>query len=347
MYLDDGNALDSARWIGSKDENQYRGEFKIDTKKKVSYAHIHICGLSFSSVSVNGNLLQEISLTSAPWTNNERSNGYSTVDITKYMGGQENQVVGVTLGYGWRNRSIFKVKDTDDPGLQQDAIERVLIASVDIVYEGENETSVVMKSGDGQFMVSSGPVIYDSVYNGEVFDSRLADERWDSFDFDITESKVSWRKANVVTGPKGALFPWIHTPIQTSRILKPVQITKPAEGIYVVDFGSNLAGVTKLLSLDCKQDSNITLIHAEIMQHAGLPGLKNFDPKRVYTANLRSAKATDVYICNGSPENSYMPRLTYHGFRFVEVHVGDSGVEITQDNIEMHHFHSAGKFISL
>ena len=60
-----------------------------------------------------------------------------------------------------------------------------------------------------------------------------------------------------------------------------------------------------------------------------------------------SAKATDVYICNGSPENSYMPRLTYHGFRFVEVHVGDSGVEITQDNIEMHHFHSAGKFISL
>ena len=53
-----------------------------------------------------------------------------------------------------------------------------------------------MKSGDGQFMVSSGPVIYDSVYNGEIFDSRLADESWDSVDFDITESKVLWRKAN-------------------------------------------------------------------------------------------------------------------------------------------------------
>ena len=89
LYLDDGNALASARWIGSKDENQYRGEFKIETKKEVSYAHLHICGLSFSSVSVNGNLLEEISLTSAPWTNNERSNGYSTVDITKYMGGKK------------------------------------------------------------------------------------------------------------------------------------------------------------------------------------------------------------------------------------------------------------------
>ena len=60
---------------------------------------------------MNGNLLQEISLTSAPWTNNERSNGYSTVDITKYMGGQEDQVVSVTLGYGWRNRSVFTVRD--------------------------------------------------------------------------------------------------------------------------------------------------------------------------------------------------------------------------------------------
>ena len=150
-------------------------------------------------------------------------------------------------------------------------------------------------------------------------------------------------KANIVTGPKGALFPWIHTPIQTSRILKPIQINKPAEGI-VVDFGSNLGLQT--VSLDCKQDSNITLIHAEIMQHAGLPGLKNLTQNE-FTQPTKKHKSNRCVICNGSPENSYMPRLTYHGFRFVEVHVGDSGVEITQDNIEMHHFHSAGKFISL
>ena len=341
LYVSNNSIFESAKWIGSHENNQYRGEFKIDTSKKISSAHIHVCGLSFSYVSVNGNLLTSIHLTSAPWTNNERSNGYSTVDITKYLGNQETQAVGITLGYGWRNRTMFVVKDTEDPGLKQDTIDRVLIMSLAVVYEGENKTSIVLQSGDGRFEASKGPVIYDSVYNGETFDSRLADDGWDTINFDKTTSKVSWEKASVVPGPTGVLFPWIHTPIQITRTVKPVQITKPYDGVYVVDFGANLAGVTQLINIDCKQDSNVTLIHAEIMQHAGLPGLPNPDPKLVYTANLRSAKATDVYICNGSPENSYMPRLTYHGFRFVEVHVGDSGVKITNDNIEMLHFHSA------
>ena len=149
--------------VGANENNQYRGEFKIDTSKKISSAHIHVCGLSFSYVSVNGNLLTSIHLTCAPWTNNERSNGYSTVDITKYLGNQETQAVGITLGYGWRNRTMFVVKDTEDPGLKQDTIDRVLIMSLAVVYEGENKTSIVLQSGDGRFEASKGPVIYDSV----------------------------------------------------------------------------------------------------------------------------------------------------------------------------------------
>ena len=107
LYVSNNSIFESAKWIGSHENNQYRGEFKIDTSKKISSAHIHVCGLSFSYVSVNGNLLTSIHLTSAPWTNNERSNGYSTVDITKYLGNQETQAVGITLGYGWRNRTMF------------------------------------------------------------------------------------------------------------------------------------------------------------------------------------------------------------------------------------------------
>ena len=38
----------------------------------------------------------------------------------------------------------------------------------------------------------------------------------------MEESKLDWTQ--------GALFPWIHTPIQTSHT-KPIQINKPAEGI--------------------------------------------------------------------------------------------------------------------
>jgi alpha-L-rhamnosidase len=39
----------------------------------------------------------------------------------------------------------------------------------------------------------------------------------------------------------------------------------------------------------------------------------------LYTANMRSAKAEDSYTLKGSGVESYEPRFTHHGFRFVEV----------------------------
>ena len=85
------------------------------------------------------------------------------------------------------------------------------------------------------------------------------------------------------------------------------------------------------------------LRHAEIMQHAGLPGLPNPDPTMIYQANLRSARATDTYLCakTGSAAVTWSPKFTYHGFRFVEVDLTNAkGVKFSTDNIVMLHFHS-------
>ncbi|HEY6763601.1 MAG TPA: family 78 glycoside hydrolase catalytic domain, partial [Candidatus Sulfotelmatobacter sp.] len=39
----------------------------------------------------------------------------------------------------------------------------------------------------------------------------------------------------------------------------------------------------------------------------------------IYTANLRNADATDVYILKGGEEETFAPHFTFHGFRYVEV----------------------------
>ena len=39
----------------------------------------------------------------------------------------------------------------------------------------------------------------------------------------------------------------------------------------------------------------------------------------LYTANLRSARAEDVFILRGDSVETFEPRFTYHGFRYVEV----------------------------
>jgi alpha-L-rhamnosidase len=40
---------------------------------------------------------------------------------------------------------------------------------------------------------------------------------------------------------------------------------------------------------------------------------------KLYTTNLRSARATDYYTLRGEGEEIYEPRFTFHGFRYVEV----------------------------
>jgi len=96
------------------------------------------------------------------------------------------------------------------------------------------------------------------------------------------------------------------------RVIKPVGITQPYPGVFVVDFGVNNAGVAKLSNIKIAKGANVTMKFAEIMQHAMIPGVPNPDPKMIYQANLRSAKATDVYIAkgDGSAETFYLGSRT-------------------------------------
>ena len=100
------------------------------------------------------------------------------------------------------------------------------------------------------------------------------------------------------------------------RVVKPVAVTQPFPGIFVVDYGSNLAGLSKLKSIPtAPAGTTIVLHHAEILQHEHLPDLKgDINTSMPYYGNLRSAKATDTYImAGGGKDKEYMPTKTYHG----------------------------------
>lgn len=117
----------------------------------------------------------------------------------------------------------------------------------------------------------------------------------------------------------------------------------------VVDFGSNLAGVVELTlptnATALADLTNITLVHGEIMQHAGLPDVAAPDTDRVYTGNLRTARATDTFLFDAggaAAGRSFRPRLTYHGFRFVEVWGWpEAALGDLQKSLSFRHFHSS------
>jgi hypothetical protein len=60
---------------GSHDHNLYRSEFDVPARG-VKAATLFICGLGWSQPLLNGQAPTDAVLTTAPWRNNERSNGW-------------------------------------------------------------------------------------------------------------------------------------------------------------------------------------------------------------------------------------------------------------------------------
>ena len=95
---------------------------------------------------------------------------------------------------------------------------------------------------------------------------------------------------------------------QETGELTPVKITEPAPGAFVFDLGQNFAGFARL-AVRGPAGTKVVLRFAEMLNPDGT----------IYTANLGSAWATDTYVLKGEGDETWQPRFTYHGFRYVEV----------------------------
>ena len=89
--------------------------------------------------------------------------------------------------------------------------------------------------------------------------------------------------------------------------IRPLAISNPQPGVYLFDMGQNMVGWCRL-TLSGPKGTRVSLCHAETLKDGML-----------YMANLRSAKVTDVYTLKGEGVETYEPRCTYHGFRYVAV----------------------------
>ncbi len=98
------------------------------------------------------------------------------------------------------------------------------------------------------------------------------------------------------------------SPVRKTGVLRPVRVTEPRAGTFVFDMGQNFSGWVRL-KVHGPRGTAVTLRFAEMLNPDGT----------IYTANLRNAKCTDRYILSGQSTESWEPRFTFHGFRYVEV----------------------------
>jgi alpha-L-rhamnosidase len=153
--------------------------------------------------------------------------------------------------------------------------------------------------------VTTGPITRNGIYDGETYDARLETPGWDA---PGRPDDKFFPFAMLVEPPGGRLVAQSLEPIRVMETLEAQRIQQPRPGVYVFDFGQNLAG-WGLLRLQGKRSRKVTLRFAESLYADGT----------VNQENLRTARATDEYILKGSGVEFWEPRFTYHGFRYVQM----------------------------
>ena len=108
--------------------------------------------------------------------------------------------------------------------------------------------------------------------------------------------------------PKPILRAHPTEPVRPQGELLAKAISEPKPGVYVVDFGQNFAGWVRL-KVAGRAGQSVYLRFAEDVKQDGT----------IYTDNLRGINPADRYICKGGGLETWEPRFTYHGFRYVQI----------------------------
>jgi alpha-L-rhamnosidase len=270
-----------------------RKEFAVE--KKVRRASVYYSGLGLSELYLNGAKVGDHVL-SPGLTDYDKHVLYVTFDVTKQLA-QGKNALGLMLGNGryYAPRSDVPVR-TRDFGYPK------AIVQLNVEYEDGSRSSVV--SDESWKFTADGPIRANNEYDGEEYDARMELPGWSKAGF----NDAKWEAAKVVGAPAGALTAQMAEPLRVTETIKPVSVKQLRPGVFIFDMGQNMVGWCRL-KVSGPKGTAVTLRHAETLNPDG----------SLYVANLRSAKAEDIYALKGEGAEVYEPRFTYHGFRYVEV----------------------------
>ncbi|WP_326769184.1 glycoside hydrolase family 78 protein [Streptomyces sp. NBC_01591] len=271
---------------------QLRHEFRL-AERPVARARLYATALGLYEAHLNGRQVGRDRL--APgWTDYARRVQYRTHDVTDQVRPGPN-ALAVNLASGWYAGNIAWF------GPHQYGEQPALLAQLEVTYEDGSTDHIVSAPG---WRAAGGPITDADLMAGEEYDARREAEGWTEPGFDDS----GWLPAAPVDGVGAEPVAQLDSPVEVVRELTAREVTEPRPGVFVFDLGQNMVGAVRL-TVSGPAGTTVRLRHAEALNPDGTP----------YTANLRSARATDRYTLKGGGVETYEPRFTFHGFRYVEV----------------------------
>lgn len=307
-------------WIGmpcTGPAQLIRKEFTLE--KEIASARVYVAGLGYYELYVNGEK-QGVNVMDPGYTNYVERVFYVTYDVTQALGRGEN-CIGVMLGMGWHKHPEF-------------------ILQMYVTYADGSEFSLCTQPVSWDMFTA--PITYNNIYSGEHYDYRFEVNDWCRVNPDIIKEhpRKGWEvyagfmpwpghdespeyedtlhksyyclEAEV---PGGKLQAQPIEPIRVVNRLKAQKITNPQEGIYVVDFGQNIAGWASM-KINGSRDQFITIGYSEILHDDGTINQDYLKAAENYGSSI--AMQTDVYRLKGGFQ-SFEAHFTYHGFRYIQI----------------------------
>ncbi len=333
-----------AQWVGKHEAppadeplaalpaTMLRKDFELAAPPRRAIAYASALGLY--ELHLNGRRVGE-QLLAPEWTNYHKRVQYQAYDVTDLLQKGKN-AVGACLGDGWYagRLGISHIVENGPVRGHYGRHPRLLV-QIEIEHaDGRIET---IGSDATWRATTAGPIRKACILDGEVYDARMEQPGWDRTGFDDS----TWQPVSVAGEVRAALVAQANEPIRVTEELRAVAINEPTPGVFVVDFGQNLAGWCRL-QVEGPAGTTVTLRHAEVLEPDG----------NIYTDNLRmkvlggelGARQTDQYTLRGDGVEHFEPRFTYHGFRYVEL-TGLPG-RPTPDTLVARAFHSAAPITS-
>lgn len=300
----------------------------FDVGKPVARARLYGTGLGFHELFLNGQKVGDQVL-SPVFTQYEKRVCYLVHDVTAQLREGRN-ALGAMLGNGWYNQHAREVWQLHRAAWRDRPKLLCLLA-----IEFTDGTRQIVASGP-EWRVAHGPIRYDGIRNGETYDAREERTGWTRVDFD----DAAWPRAALAEPPAGELAWEGMPPVRVIETLKPVSITPLADGRQVVDFGQNLAGWARL-RVSGPAGTEIRLKYGERLLDDGGVSHQYLD-KHIKSGGFQ----TDRFILSGRGDETWEPRFTFHGFRFVEVsgYPGKLSAEDIAAHVVRTDFSKAGNF---
>jgi alpha-L-rhamnosidase len=265
---------------------------QITLAKSVKRARLYASALGLYDFFINGQPVGD-GVFQPDWDDYHIRVQNQTYDVTRLLQKGDN-ALGAILAGGWYSGHV---------GLTSGHVygtRPALLAQLQVEYDdGSSETFVT----DNSWKSGQGPIISSDLLDGEAYDARKEIEGWNKTGFDDSKwmavgSRDSAAKLQAQIGP----------PIRRMEELSAKSVSEPQPGRLTFDLGQNMVGWVRL-KVTGEAGTQLTLRFAEMLNPDGT----------IYTANLRNARATDVYTLKGGNEEIWEPRFTFHGFRYVEI----------------------------